>query len=115
MFIELTHDIDGNIGSCYCSDSLPTKTGEPLICIKSLPAGKEHVRLIIDTLIAMEINQNSGIKAIINAQGNPEIVDIDRTTYIKDNFIVDMSQIIQKPNDIILSDKLTLRRLKRKV
>lgn len=114
MYIELTHDDMGNIGTCYCEDSLPINDGEPLFTVKGMPADKEQVRVVIDTLTAMEIDQNTGEKAIINEQGKPEIIKIKRTTYIKNNFIVDMSAIIPKPDNMLLSDRLTLRRLIRK-
>lgn len=114
MYIELTHDAEGNIGICYCNDSLPRKDGEPLFTVKNMPADKEQVRIVLDTLIAMEIDQNSGNKAIINTEGKPEIIKIDRIQYIRDNFKVDLSEEIQKSKNIILSDKLKLRKLIRK-
>ena len=114
MYIEVTHDADGNIGSCYCVDSLPNQTGEPLFTVKNMPVDKEQVRIIIDTLTAMEIDQNAGQKAVINAAGSPEIITIDRTDYIRQNFKVDMTQEIPKPMDLKISDKLKLRKLIRR-
>lgn len=114
MYIEVTHDKDGNIGSCYCTDSLPVQDGEPLFSVKGgLPPGKEQVRIVIDTLTAMEIDQNCGEKAIIDKEGNPQIIYIDRTLYIRENYKVELIDIA-KPNKIKLSPNLKLRRLIRK-
>lgn len=106
MYIEVVHDDQGNILSCYCADSLPEKGGAPFFehifdeldgagnqtgkKTKALPPGLEHVRLNIDTITAMEIEEASGQKAVINpATGLPEIVTIDRTQVIREMFTVD--------------------------
>ncbi|KKU25668.1 MAG: hypothetical protein UX37_C0016G0012 [Microgenomates group bacterium GW2011_GWA2_46_16] len=115
MYIELEHDAEGNIASCYCVDTLPASSAEKLFTRKDgTPAGLEHVRINLDTLTAMEIDAKSGQKAVINAKGEPEIVQIDRTQYIRENFIVDMTSEVSIPANVIIPSGMKMRGLARK-
>lgn len=92
MYIEVLHDNSGRIMACYCADTLPVERGAILAFI-GVPQGLEHARLNIDTLTAMEIENGSGPKAVIDqANGQPMIAEADRTRYIMDNFEVDLSR-----------------------
>ena len=73
-----------------------------------------HVRINLDTLTAMEIDAKSGQKAVINAKGEPEIVQIDRTQYIRENFIVDMTSEVSIPANVIIPSGMKMRGLARK-
>jgi|GEM_PF-6760002 hypothetical protein len=92
MYIEVLHDNAGRIMACYCADTLPSGQGA-VLSFTGVPQGFEHARLNIDTLTAMEIENCSGPKAVIDpANGQPVIEETDRTRYVMDNFEVDLSR-----------------------
>lgn len=92
MYIEVLHDDAGAIMACYCADTLPDGHGASMLTFTGIPQGLAHARLNIDTLTAMEIENGSGPKAVIDAEtGHPRIEETDRTRYIMDNFEVDLA------------------------
>lgn len=117
MYIEVEHDKDGNIvGHIRCDDCLPQNHNEPMFWREAgLPPDMEQSRIYLDTLTAMEIEHNSGQKAVINESGQPEIVCIDRTDYIRQNFKVDMTQEIPIPAGMKFPAKLKMRKLIKKL
>jgi hypothetical protein len=92
MYIEVLHDNAGRIMACYCADTLPVGQGA-ILSFAGVQQGLEHARLNMDTLTAMEIENGSGPKAVIDpSTGQPMIEETDRTRYIMDNFDVDLSR-----------------------
>lgn len=92
MYIEVIHDAQGNIIQCYQMDVLPASNGTPFFTsANGIPANCEQARINIDTLTSMEIEEESGFKAVINSNtGLAEIKRIDRTEYIIQTFKVDV-------------------------
>lgn len=92
MYIEVLHDVNGNIMACYCSDTLPADPAALMLAFSGVPEGLSHARLNIDTLTAMEIESASAPKAVIDpATGQARIEETDRTRFVMDNFIADLS------------------------
>jgi hypothetical protein len=95
MYIEVLYDDTGNILACYCADTLPSGQGAPILAFTGVPLGLTHARLNIDTLTAMEIENGSGPRAVIDqVTGLPRIEETDRTRYVMDNFEVDPAQAV---------------------
>ena len=114
MYIEVIHDEEGHILGSYCCDTLPHLPEKPLFKLDPMPEGVTHARLNIDTAMALEIEAGSGNKAIIK-EGKPELVNIDRATYIKDNLSVDMGINLSLPAGVILPPGMKLRAVKKKL
>jgi len=112
MYIEALHDSEGNILGCYCADTLPINSKKPLFTLSEMPANTEQARINIDTLTAMEIDQKSGNQPVIE-DGAAKIVEVDRSTYIRENYLIDMSQEIPAPN-IELPEGFKMRALIKK-
>lgn len=111
MYIEILNDLEGNIKICYVSDSLPQKTGDMFFKMYPLPEKHEQSRIELTTQEAMEIDANTGQRAkIIN--GEAQIVNVDRSEYIRENYKIDMSVEIVKT--INLHPDLKLRKLIKK-
>lgn len=92
MYIEVLHDDAGAIMACYCADTLPCGQAAAMLAFTGIPQGLTHARLNIDTLTAMEIENGSGPRAVIDpVTGQPGIEEIDRTRYIMDNFEADLA------------------------
>jgi hypothetical protein len=95
MYIEVLHDDNGHMLACYCSDTLPSSQGAPLLAFTGVPPGLTHARLNIDTLTAMEIENGSGPRAVMDpSTGLPRIEETDRTRYVMDNFEVDPARTV---------------------
>ncbi|WKZ33684.1 MAG: hypothetical protein QY316_04585 [Thermodesulfobacteriota bacterium] len=90
MYSEVLHDGSGNIKACYCADTLPVEANAPMFRFTGVPDGFAHARLNIDTLTAMEIEAGCGTRAELDGGGNPVLVNVDRTMYIMENFVVDL-------------------------
>lgn len=115
MYIEVVHDQAGEIKLCYCVDTLPTDASKPYVIFKDgVPSGYEQSRINIDTLIAMEIDAASGQKAVLNAQGQAEMVTVERSQYICNTFKVDVSGEIIPPAGVQLPPGMKMRTLLRK-
>jgi len=92
MYIEVLHDVNGNIMACYCSDTLPADPASLMLAFSGVPEGLTHARLNIDTATAMEIESASAPKAVVDpATGQARIEKTDRTKFVMDNFIADIS------------------------
>ncbi|MCC6502322.1 MAG: hypothetical protein IT362_04190 [Deltaproteobacteria bacterium] len=92
MYIEVLHDNSGKIKACYCSDTLPTDPASPILAFTGIPQGLSHARLNIDTLTAIEIENGSVPKAVIDqATGQARIEEADRTRFVMDNFEADLT------------------------
>ncbi len=89
MYIEVLHDDNGRIMACYCADTLPVAHGAAALTFTGVPQGLTHARLNIDTLTAIEIENGSGPRAVLDPAGQPRVEEVDRTRYIMDNFEVD--------------------------
>lgn len=114
MYIEVLHDPAGNIVSCYCADTLPVESGSPFFRIEGgTPAGYEHSRINIDTVVAMEIENSCGLKAVIDpATLEPAIVNVDRADYVMKTFKVDVNAEVYARADV-LPEGMRMRALKR--
>ena len=110
MYIELLHDNEGNILGCYCADTLPVNSSSPLFTLSEMPLDSEQARVNIDTLTAMEIDQKSGRQAVVE-DGVPKVVEIDRSTYIRANYIVDLSQDLSIGSNVELPEGFKIRAL----
>ena len=113
MYIEILHDEQGNILGCYCVDTLPINLKKPLFTLSENPLNSEQARVNIDTLTAMEINQKSGQQAIVE-NGVPEIIEVDRTVYIRENYLIDMNNEIIPDSSIELPEGFKIRALIKK-
>ncbi len=114
MYIEVIHDQDGNIVGCWCENFYPANPGEPWVRpAAALPEGLVQARINIDTMLAMEISQESGKKAVI-VGGQPQIVDIAPSEYIMSAFKVDMSQVITPPASVQVPQGMMVRGFVRK-
>lgn len=108
MYIEVLHDENGSIIACYCADTLPVAPGAAALSFAGVPHGLAHARLNIDTLTAMEIENASGPRAVIDqATGQPRVEEMDRTRYIMENFCVD-------PALLTVQGGVSLRNVRRK-
>jgi hypothetical protein len=68
-----------------------------MLTFTGIPQGLTHARLNIETLTAVEIENESGPKAVIDpVTGQPRIEEMDRTRYVMDNFEVDLAQAAEK-------------------
>lgn len=108
MYIEIIHDNLGNIIGCYCADTMPVKNGEKFVTweldetvdgkltsrkTRVLPQGVGQVRINIDTLTTMEVEEACERQARTSPDtGQPEIVELDRAEYIRENFRVDLDR-----------------------
>lgn len=110
MYIELVHDAKGKILACYCSDVAMKDSGVSFFTLSKMPEGAEQVKISIDTLTAMEIDQNSGSYAVMEG-GKPVVKDIDRAGYIRENFVVGGELPI--PDHIKLPPGMKMKTLKR--
>lgn len=98
MYIEVLHDELGRIMACYCSDTLPVEPGAPILSFTGVPQGLRHARLNIDTLTAIEIEDGSRPRAVIDpSTGQPRIEEVDRARFVIDNYEVDCSQTSGAP------------------
>ena len=68
----------------------------PFFTVSDQTENTEQARINIDTLTAMLIDQKSGKQAIIK-EGVARMVDVDRASYIVQNYLVDISQEIASP------------------
>ena len=117
MYIEIIHDAQGNIVGCWCADTLPEGgTDQPLVTFENgLPPGHEQVRINIDTLTAMEIEEACKQKAVVDpVTGEPKIQKLDRAQYIMANYRVDMTQNIPVPAAVKMPAGMQVRILTRK-
>lgn len=117
MFIEVTHDAAGNIDNrgCWAANTLPEGGGAaPLALIAQLPEGLSQARINIDTLTAMEIDQNCGQKARI-VNGEAKIVFVSYAEYISQNYRVDVSQEVPVPAGVKIPVGMKMRGLVKKV
>lgn len=97
MYIEIVHNPAGDIMACYCVDTLPVIDSATLFTFtKKLPDEYTQTRVNIDTVFAMEIDINSGPKAILDNIGQPKIVNVSRAEYIMSNFLADVSSSFVK-------------------
>lgn len=114
MYIEVIHNQDGNILGCWCDHFYPKDHDQPWVRVQGgLPEGQVQARINIDTMLAMEISQESGEKAIIE-NGQPKIVNIVPSEYIMSTFKVDMSQVITPPASVQVPQGMLVRGLIRK-
>lgn len=115
MYIEVLHDVNGDIFGCWCADTLPQNDGDALVKYDQVPAGFEQARVNIDTLLSMEIEAASGQKAVIDdATGLPKIINTDRAEYIMGTFRADLSHEIAPPAGITVPAGMKIRALARK-
>lgn len=108
MYIEIINDLEGKIVVCGVFDVLPQNIEDKYLRMTPFPSNREQCRIEISLQEAMEIEYNCGQKAIIE-NGIPKIVDIDRSTYIRENYKVDISCEI--PKTVGISPDLKIRRL----
>lgn len=114
MYIEVLHDAEGNIVACYCADTLPVVSDQPLFTITGeQPSGYAQARINIDTMAAMEIDAACGTKAVMR-DDKPEVVTVDRSVHIRERYMVDVSSEITPPAGIILPEGMKVRGLKRR-
>lgn len=110
MYIEVLHDELGSIKACYCSDTLPVEPGSLILSFTGVPQGLSHARLNIDTLTAMDIENGSRPRAVIDqATGQPRIEEVDRARFVMDNYEVDLSQAAG-----VIQGGLSLKGIRRK-
>lgn len=113
MYIEVIHNKVGEIRVCVCVDTLPEIPELPILVFDvSDTEDMEHARINLDTVLCMEIDQQCGQKAIINPETQkPEIVHVDRATFIRENFKVDIGTELMVPPGLRFPEKIKLRRL----
>lgn len=93
MYVEILHDEFGRIKACYCSDTLPVEPGAPILSFSGVPQGLSHARVNIDTLTAIEIENGSRPRAVIDpSTGQPRIEEVDRARFVIDNYEVETPQ-----------------------
>ena len=98
MYIEVLHDIEGQIISCYCTDTLPLDSETKFFEIEEdMPQGMSQCRINIDTITAMQIDSMS------DRQG------VERSAYVKENFIVNIVDNISLPNNVILPEGMNIK------
>ena len=114
MFIEVLHDNQGNIFSCYESDPHPINYEKELFINGTGMEGLTRARINIDTLQEMEIEENTVTKATLEKNGEPQVVNISRSAYIIDNMMIDMVKNIPLPTKVKRPKNLKFRELKNK-
>lgn len=115
MFVEVVHNPEGDIIGCWAANTLPEGGEEaPLVAVSQLPEGCSQARINIDTLTAMEIDQNCGQKARI-VNGEPRIVFVSYSEYISQLYRVDVSQEVQIPAGVKVPAGMKMRGLIEKV
>lgn len=117
MFINVVHDVNGNIKICSCVDTYPSDINNACVSYKGgTPPELYRAIINIDTILGLDIMTNTGDKAIIDTVTNqPKIVKILSAQYIRDNYIVDMTQNLEIPSTWNIPVDIKLRVLKKKI
>ena len=99
MYIEIINDLEGKIVVCGVFDVLPRNIEDKYLRMTPFPSNSEQCRIEISLQEAMKIEYNCGQQAII-VNGKAEMINIDRSTYIRENYKVDMDNEISKTIEI---------------
>lgn len=114
MYCEIEVDATGKTVGCWLADTIPDAGADhPLVRhVNGLPVGHEQIRINIDTLLAMEIEEACKLKAVIDEEtGKPVMRQMDRAAYVAKNFRVNRTKSIPIPAHIKMPAGMKMREL----